>query len=395
MKGKLKFIIIILIVIILVVSGIRLIKKRKEHLAHLQKPEIPVYVVKGASVRQGSILISHDILGTIRPVNTVKVSSKIPGYIKKIYVKIGDKIRKGQFLVNIDATQINSQIQNTKLNISNLQVQLQALKIKQQAAQTNLTTRKNIYERDKKLYEKKAISKEKLEKSLTAYKLAQAQYKEVQSAIEQVSNKIKELKNNLSSLYDQLAYLKITSPVNGVVQNIILREGNLALPGKPVISIESTDKYEIVAEIPQDLKITPDTFAIFYINGKPQKFNITNIYPVAGKHQLKMIRIILPQKPENLVSNSYINISLARKISGLVVPENAVLHLSNGTFVLTNQNGVFKKIPVKILGENEKFAIITGNIAEGTVVAVAEENKLRLLSLGKKGKILTAGAKNE
>ncbi|WP_029521938.1 efflux RND transporter periplasmic adaptor subunit [Persephonella sp. KM09-Lau-8] len=395
MKNKLKFIIIILIIIVLVISGVRLIKKRKEEIAHLPKPEIPVYVVKGATVKQGSILVSNDILGIVRPVNTVKISSKIPGYIKKIHVKIGDKVKKGQLLVTIDPTQINNQIENTKISISNLQIQLQALKIKQQAAQTNLTTRKNIYERDKKLYEKKAISKEKLEKSLTAYKLAQAQYKEIQSAIEQINNKIKELKNNLSSLYNQLAYLKITSPVNGIVQDIILREGNLALQGKPVLSIENTDGYEIVAEIPQDYKITADTFAIVNINGKPQQFKITNVYPVAGKHHLKMIRIVLPQKPENLVSNSYINVSLAKKISGLIVPENAILHLSNGTFVLTNQEGIFKKIPIKVLGENEKFAVITGNIPQGTIVAVAEENKLRLLSLGKKGKILTAEAQNE
>ncbi|RMD45844.1 MAG: hypothetical protein D6831_02865, partial [Aquificota bacterium] len=56
--------------------------------------------------------------------------------------------------------------------------------------------------------------------------------------------------------------------------------------------------------------------------------------------------------------------------------------------ILTVKDNQFVKIPVKIVAIDEKNALIEGNVSEGTPVAVAEESKLRLLALGKKGKLI-------
>ncbi|WP_029521005.1 efflux RND transporter periplasmic adaptor subunit [Persephonella sp. IF05-L8] len=395
MKKKLKFVVVALIIILLIVTGIRLIKKRKEEIAHLPKPQVPTYIVKGSLVKKGSIFISDDFLGILKPVNTVNISSKISGYIKKIYVKVGEKVQKGQVIALIDAVEIEDQIKNTKLSISNLELQLQALKIKKQAAQVSLQTKENILKRNEKLYEKKAISKEKLEISKAEYQAALSQYKEIVATIAQTKNKIKQLQNSLNSLYNQLSYLKIKSPVDGIVQDIYLREGNIIVPGKPLLSIEDSSKYEILVEVPEKYPITSDTLAIINFNGNIKQLKINRVYPVASKNHLKLVRIVLSEKPSGAISNSYINVSLGRKISGFVVPANSILHLSNGTFLITNQNGIFKKIPIKVLGRNEKYAVVQGNLEEGLIIAKAEESKLRILSLGKKGKILTPEENHE
>ena len=383
-----KIIIGVLILVLLVITGIVLIKKRKEKIAHLEKPEIPVYTVDGAIVKSGELTIKREFIGYFQPVNLVKISSKYAGYIKKIYVEEGDTVKKGDTLVLIDSEPIQKQIENININISNLYIQLESLKIKKQSLKTNLETNKNIYERNKRLYEKKAISKEQLERSQTAYELAKSQYKEVSSAIDTTKNKIKELKNNLEVLKNNLNYTKIVSPVNAKVDRILLREGNLATAGRPILTLEDTTSYQILVEVPTDFKITDNMKGVININGKQEVLDIAEVLPSGSKRNLKVIKFILKEKPENFVSNSYINLYLAKKLNGLIVPINAILHLSNGTFVVVNRNGKFQKLPVKLIGENEKFALIEGDIKDGDIVAVGEEGKLRLLSLGKRGKIV-------
>ncbi len=383
-----KIIVGVLIFVLLVVVGIVLIKKRKEKIAHLEKPEVPIYTVNGATVKSGEIEIKRDFIGYFQPVNLVKISSKYAGYIKKIYVEEGDTVKKGDVLLLIDDEPIRKQMENVNINISNLYIQLESLKIKKQSLKTNLETNKNIYERNKRLYEKKAISKEQLEKSQTAYEMAKAQYKEVSSSIDTIKNKINELKNNLEVLRNNLNYTKIVSPVNAKVDRIYLREGNLATAGRPILTLEDTSSYQILVEVPTDFKITNVMKGVININGEKKSLDIAEVLPSGSKRNLKIVKFILNEKPKNFVSNSYINISLVKKLNGKIVPINAILHLSNGTFVVINRKGKFEKLPVKLIGENEKFALIEGDIKDGDTVAVGEEGKLRLLSLGKKGKIV-------
>ena len=112
------------------------------------------------------------------------------------------------------------------------------------------------------------------------------------------------------------------------------------------------------------------------------------ICPSASPEALKIIKARIHSKPEGVISNSYLNVTIPKKIKGLIVPVNSLLHLTDGTYILTFKNERFEKIPVKVIDSNENYVVIEGNIEEGIPIAVAEESKLKLLALGKKGKIL-------
>ncbi len=391
MSKYIKALIFVLIVIALVIGGIKAIKKRKEEIANLKPPEKPVYIVKGSRVKKGEILVSDEYLALYKPVNQVKVSTKIAGYIKRIYVEEGQPVKKGQLLVSIDSVSLTTKLENLKIEKKNLQESLQALKEKEKAVILDVQTKKKIYERNKVLYTKKAISKEKLELSETAYKYTVAKLAEVKAAIQSTNNKLKEIDNNIKSIQNSLSYTKIYSPVNGVVDTILLREGNLATAGKPIMLVEDTSKYELRTELPLNYKL--DKVAFISLKDKNISFKEFKVLPSASDKDLKVVKIYTQRLP-NLPSNSINHILINRKLSGFIVPRNAILHLSNGTYILTVQNGKFVKIPVILIGENEKYAVVKGSLKEGLPVAVAEESKLRLLAFGKKGK-LVLGEENE
>ncbi|WP_457634750.1 efflux RND transporter periplasmic adaptor subunit [Persephonella sp.] len=386
--GKIiKIFVFVVVVAVLVVTGVLLIQKKKEEISKIPTAEKPYYTVKGSRVQKGAILLTRDFVGEFRPENVVLVSSNKSGYIKKLYVKIGQKVKKGQILSVIDDTQIKNQIKNLQIDLKNLELRLKSLKTREQAAKVLLITKKNSYKRDKRLFEKKAVSKEKVEKSYSSYLLAKSQLEDIQTEIQTVKNRIKQLSNEISTLKNSLLYLRIKSPVDGIVQNIFLREGNLVLPGKPIMRIEESKRYEIVVKVPSDYPVKEGDPVRIRFNGNVKDYKVSIVYPSSSDY-LKVVKIRLTEKPEEVISNSLINVSFVKEIEGFVVPKNAVLNTSSESYVLTVSDGRFKKIPVIVKGVNNMYAAVSGNLKEEMVVAVGEESKLRLLSTGRKGKII-------
>ncbi len=389
MSKFIKIAIFILIVAVLAFGGITLLKKRKAQLANLPTPERPVYVVKGALVKKGHVTVKRDFIGKIEPDNIVLVSTKYPGYIKKLYVSENSKVKKGDLIAVIDDFPVKKEIENLSLSIGSLKTQVEALYSQKGALKIALQTAKNIYLRNEKLYKKKAIPKEKLEISYSNFKKTEAQYKQTIAKIQELQAKISQLKNQIQVKKDQLSYLVIKSPVNGVVSKVFVKEGNIAFKGKPVVSIETNKNYKLLVSFPSKTSVKAGTPVVVHLISKDILSSVKKVYPSADKNSLYTAEIRLKELPEGIKSNSLINVSfILEKKEGLLVPKNAILNLTGKTYILTVKDNQFVKIPVKIVAIDEKNALIEGNVSEGTPVAVAEESKLRLLALGKKGKLI-------
>jgi len=79
-----KIIITAVTVALIALGAVSLLKKRKAQLANLPTPERPVYVVKGAVVKKGQIVVKRTFTGKVYSDNEVKVTTKFGGYIKSI-----------------------------------------------------------------------------------------------------------------------------------------------------------------------------------------------------------------------------------------------------------------------------------------------------------------------
>ena len=381
---------IIPVFILLVIGGVLLIKKRKAEVDNLSFPYRPSYVVKGYKVKEGKIELKRSFIGKLEADNIVNISTKIPAYIREIKVKEGDVVRKGQTLAVLDNQPVLLEIKNIRTDIQILKNQLEALKSQKEALETAFITAKNIYERNKRLYNKKAISKEQLEISETEYKKSKASYENILKNIRNIQNNIRQKENLISIKKNQLTYLSIKAPIDGKVDKIFLKAGNLAPVGKPILRLVSNDKYKILFSFPNNLDIREGS-KVYLKFGKKNtvKAEVLKVYPQTDKNYLNLAEVRVNSVPENIKSGSLINLEVVLKeLKGKKVPVNSLLELSNGSYLLTIKNNKFVKIPVKVLGKGEKFAIVEGNIHIGTPVAVAEENKLRILITGKSGRIV-------
>jgi HlyD family secretion protein len=156
----------------------------------------PVSFVAGKA-QYGYIAKSITATGTVQPVDTVSVGAQVSGVVKNVYVDFNDVVRQGQLLAKVDPSIINAQLDQVKATLAN--------------AQTNLQYQQSNYDRQTQLYNLGAISKSDFQVALNQYNMARAA----------LANASAQLKLNERNLY----YTNIYSPINGVVLNRNVSEG--------------------------------------------------------------------------------------------------------------------------------------------------------------------------
>jgi len=110
----------LIIVVLLVAGGIVVLKKRKEQVSNLLTPAVKSVTVEIAVPKVKSIEEKRSFIGRYYSVDHPVIASKISGFIQKIYVEEGDRVKKGDLLVSIDDKELQSAVKAQKASIKAL-----------------------------------------------------------------------------------------------------------------------------------------------------------------------------------------------------------------------------------------------------------------------------------
>lgn len=158
---------------------------------------------KTEKVTRGDIRETVTATGTLNAVVTVLVGTQVSGTIKYIYVDYNSPVKKGQVLAQIDPATFIAQVQQAKANLSLARANVEK-------AEAALAEAKRTFERNKILFTRNLIAQSELDASETNYLSAQAQLSASKAQVEQAIAALEYSQTNL-------AYTKITSPVDGIV----------------------------------------------------------------------------------------------------------------------------------------------------------------------------------
>ncbi len=134
--------------------------------------------------------------GTVTSDHRVSISSRISGYIRKLPVREGDHVKKGQVLVRVDPVNARQGLIQAEADLANADADLK---------------------RYESLYRDHAASKQQLDRVRLRYKITRSQ---------------------VAQARNHLGYAEVRSPVNGVVVEKRMSKGDLASPGAPILMIE-------------------------------------------------------------------------------------------------------------------------------------------------------------
>jgi len=343
-----KKVIITIIVLIavgaLLYNGKSLLEKRKEQIAKEPTPMAKPIYIKLVKPQLGKEEKRAQFLATVSADKSIKLSTKLAGFIKKVYVEDSQKVKEGELLVKIDDKEILANIN--------------ALKSALNAQKNDYLLAKSIYERNKKLVKVGGLSKEKLESSFVMVKAKRSNYENTLSKLEQLKN--------------QLNYLSIKAPFDGIVDRVLLHEGDLAAAGRPIVSIYNGKK-KLIFPFASILDINKGD-KVFYKNS--QIGIVDNLYKSA-KNGLSVAEVKLI-KNINLPIDSSLTIEvLQSSFSGCKLPSNAIVHKKDGAYIAVYKDKKFTLTKVDLLLEGINYAIIKE--CPNSLVAVGSERKLTSL----------------
>ena len=148
-------------------------------------------------VERGDITNTVTATGTIEAITTVEVGTQVSGIIEHIYVDFNDNVKQGQILARLDETSLMAQVEQNQASVD--------------MAQAQLNYQEATYNRLKALYEKNLIAQADYDQALFNYENSKASLSNSKSALDRAKV--------------QLAYATIYSPIDGVVLNRAVEEG--------------------------------------------------------------------------------------------------------------------------------------------------------------------------
>ena len=162
-------------------------------------------------VKRGKIAQTVSAMGEISATNLVDVGAQVSGQIKKMHVKIGDVVKEGDLIAEIDnVTQVNE--------VNTRKAQLQTYQAQLESAQVALKIAQRKYSRYKSLASADAVSKEEFEATEDSLATNRAKIKELQSSIRQTQIAI-------NTAEKDLGYTRITAPSAGTVVSLVVEQG--------------------------------------------------------------------------------------------------------------------------------------------------------------------------
>lgn len=281
-------------------------------------PAVQVQVNK-VSENSNSPFLS--VSGKIQSVNNADLSTRMMGFVKKVPVKVGDKVKKGQLLVSINNTDLQAKSAQVNAGITE--------------ATVAFNNAEKDYTRFKNLFADNSASQKELDDMTARYEMAKARLEAA-----------KQMKNEVNAQY---AYTNITAPFAGIITAKNVEEGDMANPGQPLISLETPGNFEVMAMVPETeiSQITQDVEVDVLIKSihKTLKGKVSEISTSAkntgGQY---LVKIALEKTDAKILSGMFASVQFPvekkSSVEMVLIPTEAIVHNGqlSGVYTVSTSN---------------------------------------------------------
>lgn len=317
-------------------------------------------VVRAARRDIGSVVKAT---GVIKPMvgAEVRVGSRVSGVVSRLFVRIGDRVEKGELLAELDGRELIA-----RRDASEAAVQL---------ASANQSYTRADLRRKRELSTVQVIAPSELELAQQSYAVAEQQYKQAQA--------------NLAEAVTQLSYGKIFAPIAGTVESVSTQEGETvaaSFASPTFVTLLDLSRLEVWAyvdetdigkiHVGQSASFTVDTYGDYEFAGK-----VTAIYPQAQirDNVVDYVTVIRFQSPRDRVlrpeMTTTVRIALEQRQNALALPIRAIHREGKRQFVMLRgaNHGERRWITTDL--RDDSYWEVTGGLQENDEVLVGATEK--------------------
>ncbi len=287
------------------------------------EPAIAVKV-SGISADNNGEFVSAS--GKIEAENSANVSTRMMGYVTKVHIKVGQKVSAGQLLVSVNSTDL--QAKKAQVEASILQ------------ATAGYNNAKKDYDRFVALFAQQSASQKELDDMTSRYEMAKAGLEGA-----------KQMRNEVMA---QFSYSNITAPFSGEVTNTFVKEGDMANPGMPLVSIEGASHMQVTTMVSEsDITSIQNGMNVKVLVKSTNQQLAGKVVEVSGSAKNTggqyLVKVNLNNTGSKVLSGMFVNVQFPAankpqikksQMGKVVVPQSALVQQGQltGIYTIGNKN---------------------------------------------------------
>ena len=370
----------------------------------------PVRVVE---VKQEPLVSSLTTNGKVEPSESRELRAVVPGTVRRVLLKEGDSLRRGQLLAEMDAGPSRAEVARAQAELEEAEAELQAIehggsagelheieqKLRQAQAQREEAAR--ILAANERLLTRNAIARQEVEQSRerlrqaerdVAYLEQRSQKRYREEDRQRVRARVQSARTALAYTRQQLGSTRITAPIAGTIYSLPIRPGNFLRTGDLVARVGNlerarvrvfVDEPELGRPAPgQEVRVTWDALPSLEWKGTVER--VPAEVRTLGTRNVGEVLCTIDNHDRKLLANVNVDVEiiLERRPSALTLPREAVLHTAgggdgpDGHYVFVADDNVLRRRAVKLgISDTTHHEIVSG-IKAGETVALPEDHRL-------------------
>src|SRR5437879_9118170 len=363
-----------------------------------EKEKEPVVSVQTTPAQRAPIAQVVSVEAVVFPHEQATVAPKITSPIRKFYVQRGARVKKGQLLAELENKDLSAAAESSKGDFeqadasyvttvgASLPQQIQKAELDAVAAKSSFEAQQKVYESRKDLFQQGAIPRKDMDSAEVAFLQARSQNEQAQSQLADLQRVRKEqtlksaqgsrtsAEGKMKGAEAQLSYSRITSPIDGVVTDRPLFEGDLATANQPILTVMNTSRLIAKAHIAQSeaavLRVgNPAELKIPGLD-EPIKGRVSLISPALDPGSTTIEVWVEATKPDPALKpgmSGELSMTAKTEKNALVVPTTAVFkNPDGGDFVLFAGSDGHAHVKIVQVGvRNSEFSQIMSGVAPG------------------------------
>lgn len=323
----------------------------------------------------------------------VKIGARATGRLDKMLVKVGDRVKAGQFIAKIDDRETLKAIDQQKAALRAAQNTLVQIRLtypqKIKEAEANRSYARIAYDRQQELIKKEYTTQDALERAQNQFLAADAVLQRLKDefATQELiaGSTLKEITAQLEQQEIRISYTRIYSPLSGIVADVTAQEGETIVAGLQVanlVTVLDPTRLEMWAYIDetdvgrakngQTVEYTVDTYPDRTFAGSIERINPQPVVKDNIVYYLATVKISPADaaflRPE---MTTHVKIVLNEKTDVLTVP-NAAIKFEKGrqiAYVAAKGSQSVKKVSLKLGIRGEERTEVLAGVSEGTELA--------------------------
>lgn len=195
----------------------------------------------------------YEAVGTVRPKTESRIEARVTGQVLNVQVSPGDQVTKGALLVSLDSRQLTSRLDQAQQALKSAQAGREQARHALDAARAGFKQAQANYKRVKSYFESQAATAQDLEAAESTFRQAEAGVKRAEEGLAAAKAGILQARAVVKESAISIEYTRILAPEDGVVLNRFVVPGDLALPGKPLVTLRTSSALRLEAYVREGL----------------------------------------------------------------------------------------------------------------------------------------------